>query len=133
MAVPVRARATTKSACGESENSESTTYWQEHDPLPQDSPGAQALPQEPQLRLSLARSVHAPPHSVEQVTHAPLVQTALARQAWPHEPQLASSAVRSTHAPPHSVAQATQALLVQTSLARQAWPHEPQLALSAAR
>jgi hypothetical protein len=98
----------------------SSAYWHTHEPLLQDSPGAQDVPHEPQLKGSPPRSTHAPPQSIGHVTHAPLVQTALAGQAWPQEPQLAGSEPRSTHAPPQTVAQGAQAPLVQASPARHA-------------
>ena len=80
----------------------------EHVPLTQAVPGPHALPQRPQFRLSLTRSVQiAPPlgpgQAVSPATHEiwqlPPLQAYPVGHACPQAPQLLLSRVRSTHDP----------------------------------
>jgi hypothetical protein len=66
-------------------------------------PPAQAVPQVPQLELSVWVSTQAPLHAVwpvaQLVAHEPLEQTSADVQAVPQAPQLAGSAWVFTHCP----------------------------------
>src|SRR4029450_11815540 len=71
---------------------------------------SQTMPQSPQLKGSLLRSAHRPPHmtvgetqpiSTRTGKQVPPSQTPLA-QAMPHAPQLKGSVLKSAHSPAHS-------------------------------
>jgi len=71
----------------------------------QSCPGAQRLPQLPQLVGSELTSVHAEPHMIrgagQVLMHAPPLHTCPALHARPHIPQLDPSVSGLTHAEPH--------------------------------
>jgi hypothetical protein len=74
------------------------------------TPPVHTVPQEPQLKLSVAVSVHMPPHGFSpwgQVwMHEPAEHTALPPAAWqivPQEPQLTGSTFVLTQLPPQDV------------------------------
>jgi hypothetical protein len=67
-------------------------------------PGAQRLPHDPQLSLSLCVSAQAEPHCERPApqVHAPLAQLAPTGHCVAQAPQLSGSLVVSTHAPPQA-------------------------------
>ncbi len=99
-----------------------------------------ALPQAPQLRLSLPRFTHAAPQTVSpgvvQLTahlpalHVGVPPATLVVQTWPQTPQLFGSFARLTHALPHCVVPAAlhaQSPPTHVAVDGHAMPHPPQL------
>jgi hypothetical protein len=70
------------------------------------APPPQAVPQAPQLSVSLPRSTHEPSQKARPVEHAlaqrPALHTWSALQASAHPPQLAALARVSTQVSPHA-------------------------------
>lgn len=103
-----------------------------HCPAVQTVAPVHALPQAPQLRLSVAVLVHALLQSVWLVPHAqlPEPQTSPVLHALPQAPQLAGSLFSLTQRPPHSVCALGQVLvhapLTQASPAPHFVPQAPQ-------
>lgn len=113
-------------------------------PLLHTSPIAQVFPHPPQLRASVARSVHALPpmpiprpmkvHVVSPFGHVqvPAAHSPPAAQALPHMPQLRASVCRFEQAPLQDVSPVTHAVeqvpAEQDSPRPHALPHAPQLA-----
>jgi hypothetical protein len=80
----------------------------EHPPLTQAVPGPQALPQRPQFRLSLTRSVQIVPPlgpgqafspETQEIWQLPATHAYPVGHAWPQAPQLLLSRDSSTQAP----------------------------------
>jgi hypothetical protein len=93
-----------------------------------------ALPQEPQLALSVCSSTQAAPQAVRPAGHtqAPPTHDCAAEQAFPHVPQLSRSVAVFRHTPLHAVCPAAQAHTPAAHRApcAQALPQAPQLAPS---
>ncbi len=73
-------------------------HW--HSPFAQGTPW-QAIPHAPQLRASLSRSTHAPPHTIWSIAHAqlPLTHARPASHTTPQLPQLLRSLCSETQTP----------------------------------
>lgn len=104
------------------------------------APPGHAVPQDPQLRLSVWRSTHAPPHWVfpaavlHEPVQVPAVHSVFRGQRFPQPPQLAGSFWVSVQARPQSVSvPQVQALLTQLAPAGHGELQAPQLFASLAR
>jgi hypothetical protein len=110
-----------------------------HAPAEHQKPGAQALPQRPQLLASLEVSTHLPEHRVPVAhAHALLLQIIPIAHAWLQPPQFIASLVVLTHEVPQRAvpvghAVAMQVPPVHTWPVEQRWLHAPQLAPSVIR